>query len=392
MKSECNKINNLEIDNFIDLNNGMKLSKSKKERNSSFELLRIIIMNLIVLHHIFVNTKSLKIINICHYKKIILWKYIILKIISNYGQFGNNVFIMISGYFSVSKTVFNKFKFLYLILEVYTYYYPSIFIGKKLSKKYRNIKFPNYSDNKIYFPLLTRNGNWFIQIYLLLLIFIPYINNGLLSLNKKKYKYLVILIIMFYCILKCLSNCFDLHPIIFKTIPFINLLLPYIIGGYIKIYDLNFKKLWSLAGFIYFPLTILSEIIFDILTIKFKNCNYIKFHLNLSYYMNSILSIIGAMGLIYIFKNIKVHIKSINFISASVLGIYLIHGNKNISPYTYNIWFKTNDINNSFFFIKYFIKAELIIVFCIFIDIIRRYSIGLLFEKLIKIIIFTLPK
>ena len=289
---------------------------------------------------------------------------------------------MISGYFSVSKTDFNKYKFINFIFEVYTYYYPSIFIGKKLSKKYKNLRRPNYSDNKIYFPLLTNNGNWFIQIYIILLIFIPYINTGLLSLNKKKYKNLVILIIIFYCIFNSLASFFSFNSHIFKTTNLIKLLLPYIIGGYIKIYDLGLKILWILIGLIYFPLTILLEIIFDILIFKFNTCTFIKIHYNFSYEMNSILSIIGSMGLIYLFKSIKFYNKIINYISSSVLGIYLIHGNKNISPYVYNTWIKTDNIGDSFFFIKYIIKAILIMALSLFIDIIRRNTIGLLFDKL----------
>ena len=387
MKLENNEENMSVFSKLPFSNKGIKLLKAKKERNSSFELLRIFLIFLIVLHHIFINTNSLRKININNNKKIIYWKYILLKILSNYGQFGNNVFIMISGYFSVTKTFFNILKFLNFIFEIYTYYYPFLFLGKKLKKKYKNINFPNYSNNMIYFPILTTNGNWFIQIYLILLLFIPYINTGLINLNKQKYKNLVSFIIFFYCILNSLTRFYGINSIIFNTTPLIKLLLPYIIGGYIKIYDLNYKCLWKIIAIIYFPLTIISEIIFDNLALKFNNYNFISFHLNLSISMNSILSISGAMGLIYLFQNIKFYSKKINFISASVLGIYLIHGNKNISPYIYNILLETNNINDSLFFVKYIIKGILIIGFSIIIDIFRRYTIGLFFDKLIKIII-----
>ena len=99
---------------------------------------------------------------------------------------------------------------------------------------------------------MTKNGNWFIQIYLLLLIFIPYINIGLLSLNKMKYQNLVILILIFYCIFDSLAQFFNLNSTIFETTNLIRLLLPYIIGGYIRIYDLHPKILWTLMGLIYF--------------------------------------------------------------------------------------------------------------------------------------------
>ena len=386
MKFENYEDNNSEFSILSFSNKGIKLLKTKK-RASSFELLRIFLIILIVLHHIFINTNSLQKINMNNFKKIIFWKYIILKILSNYGQFGNNAFIMISGYFSVTKTNFNIYKFLNFIFEIYTYYYPSLFLGKKLRNKYKNLKFPNYFNNMIYFPILGIYGNWFIQIYLSLLLFFPYINVGLLNLNKQKYKNLVFIIVIFYCILNPLTKFYGINSIIFRTTPLITLLLPYIIGGYIKIYDLNYKYFWTIIAFIYFPLTIISEIIFDNLSLKFNSFNFIIFHLNLSISMNSILSIFGSIGIIYLFKNIKFYSKKINFIAASVLGIYLIHGNKHVSPYIYNILFETNNINDSLFFAKYIIKTIFIIGLSIIIDIIRRCTIGLLFEKLIKIVI-----
>ena len=336
-----------------------------------------------------INNFSLKKLNKYNYSNLICWKYILLKIISNYGQFGNNVFIMISGYFSISKTTFNINKFLILIFEVYTYYYPSIYIGKKLSEIYKNLKFPNYSSFHIYFPILSPNGNWFIQIYLSLLIFTPFINIGLLNLNKKKYKNLVVLIILFYCILNSIIHYFNLRSIVFLTTPLIRLLLSYIIGGYIKIYNLNYKFIWKKIGIFYFIFSIFSEIILDLLSKKFKNYNYILFKIYLSFNINSFMSIIGSMGIIFLFKNFSFYSKKINWISSSVLGIYLIHGNKNISPYIYNIWFATNNVKDNSFFVKYIIKGILILLISLIIDIIRRYTIGLLFNKILSKIIFN---
>ena len=68
--------------------------------------------------------------------------------------FGNNTFIMISGCFSASKTSFNIDQFLSFLFEIYTYYYPSIFIDKKLKNKYKYIYFPNFRNKTIYMPIL----------------------------------------------------------------------------------------------------------------------------------------------------------------------------------------------------------------------------------------------
>ena len=202
------------------------LKKRKKgdndKRNSSIELLRLILMTLIVLHHILINTNSLSSINIQNYKNINKWKYIFLKIISNYGQFGNITFIMISGCFSASKTSFNIDKFLSFLFEIYTYYYPSILIGKILKNKYKYIYFPNFRNKTIYMPILTFNGNWFAQIYLTLTLFFPYINTGLINLDKRKYKNLVMITIIFYCIFNKIIKYYQIHSIIFETTPLIN--------------------------------------------------------------------------------------------------------------------------------------------------------------------------
>lgn len=364
------------------------LKKRKKgdndKRNSSIELLRLILMTLIVFHHISINTNSLSSINIQNYKNINKWKYIFLKIISNYGQFGNNTFIMISGCFSASKTSFNIDKFLSFLFEIYTYYYPSIFIGKILKNKYKYINFPNFRNKTIYMPNLTYNGNWFAQIYLTLILFFPYINTGLINLDKRKYKNLVIITIIFYCIFNKIIKYYQIHSIIFDTTPLINLLIPYIIGGYFHLYNLEYKTFWTIIGLIYFPLTILLEIILDMAYFHYNDYFFILLKGNLFYDMDSIISILGSIGIIYIFKNITFYSKIINWISFSIFGIYLFHGNKNISPYIYNVVFKTNDINEQYFFLKYFIKALLIVAVSLFIDIIRRYTIGSFIMQIIK--------
>ena len=46
MKSDNNEIKNPEIDTFIHLNNGKNLYTNKKERNTSFELLRMIFLEI----------------------------------------------------------------------------------------------------------------------------------------------------------------------------------------------------------------------------------------------------------------------------------------------------------------------------------------------------------
>ena len=78
----------------------------KKERNSAFEILRILSMFFIILSHILYHTNKLPKLKSGNYFIIINNRYIFLRIISNFGKLGDNIFIMISGYFSIKKLHF----------------------------------------------------------------------------------------------------------------------------------------------------------------------------------------------------------------------------------------------------------------------------------------------
>ena len=220
----------------------------------------------------------------------------------------------------------------------------------------------------------------------------PYINTGLLSLSHKQYKTLVKLIIIFYCILRSFYRLHSIESSIFAATQLTKLLLPYIIGGYIRLFDLNYKFIWKFLGIISFLLTIIFEVTFEKLAIYYKDYFYISLQNELSLKINSLLPFVCAIGTICIFKDIIIYNKFINFISASVLGIYLIHANKNIAPFIYNGWFKTNNYNQEYFFIKYFVKTFIIFFSSLFIDIIRRYTVGFLIEKILNYFIVIFKK
>ena len=337
-------------------------------------------MILIVLSHIIYHTRSLPKLDKKNYEKIINNNYILLRIISNYGQLGDIIFIMISGYFSIKRLNFHYIKFILISTETYFYHYLFLYLSFKLEKVYPEVEKLKQKNGSLYFPLTSILGHWFTQNYLLLLIFMPYINTGLLSLSHEQYKTLVILIISFYCILRSYYSLYSIESSIFASTQLIKLLLPYIIGGYIRLFDLKYKFIWKIFGIISFLLTIIFEVIFEKLAIYYKDYFYIS------------LLFVCAIGTICIFKDIIIYNKFINFISVSVLGIYLIHANKNIAPFIYNGWFKTNNYNQEYFFINYFAKAFIIFATSLFIDIIRRYTVGFLIENILNYFIDIFKK
>ena len=376
----------LNNSNLLSNNNRNNLDKFKI-RNSSFELLRIIFMNLIILFHIMYYTKSLPKLSSKNYMTLINNRYIFLRIISNYGKFGDIIFIMISGFFSINRKTFHYIKFILIVSQTYTYHYLILLISNKLKKIYTDVNLIEQKKGSFFFPLISVNGHWFTQHYLLILIFMPFINTGLLALSYQQYKILVFLIIIFYCIIKAILRICEISSNLFSITQLLKLLFPYIIGGFIRIFDLKNKFFCKFCGILFFILTIILEIIFDKMAFYYNNYLWIECQSELSLQLYSVFPILSSIGIIYIFKNIEIYNKYINFISSSILGIYLIHANKNIAPFIYNCFFTTNDYTKKYFFFKYFIKALIIFIVCLIIDIIRRYTIGLFIEKLLKLII-----
>ena len=359
--------------------------ETKKERNSSFEILRILSMFFIILSHILFHTKSLPKLKLLNYFTIINNRYIFMRIISNFGQLGDIIFIMISGYFSIKRTTFHYQKFILLISQIYFYHYLLLYLSFKLIDKYPNIEPLQQKKGSIFMPLTSFLGHWFAQQYLILLIFMPYINTGLLSLTQQQYKNFVSLLILCFSIIRPLLNCFEVQTNLFSLVLFMKMCYIYIIGGFLRINDSTNKKLILIIGIFSFILIIGLEIICDNLAIYYREYFWITMQEQISLSIYSIFGILSGIGFIYLVKDFIYFNKVINFISSSIFGIYLIHANKNIAPFIYNAWFKTSDYNEEYFFAKYFLKTIIIFLVCLFIDKIRRFTIGIIIDKILII-------
>ena len=160
--------------------------------------------------------------------------------------------------------------------------------------------------------------------------------------------------------------------------------MSYIIGGYLRIGNFKYNKTIIFFGFLSFIMTLGLEIVCDKLAVENKKYFWITFQEQFSLGTFSLYGIISGIGLILLVKDINFYSKRINFIASSTFGIYLIHANKNIAPFIFNAWFQTNDYNQDYFFMKYFLKAIFIFFICLFIDIIRRFTFGILVNKLLN--------
>ena len=153
----------------------MEIKLLQKERNSSFELLRIISMFLIVMHHYsfhggfdFMIPFSMKLY--------------FVQCLDMGGKLGVNLFVLISGYF-LCKSDFKWKRIIKLEVEVIFY---SILIGvifHFLMPERESIK----DLIKELTPLMTESYG-FYNTYFVMVLFAPFINKFLVSLEKADLK------------------------------------------------------------------------------------------------------------------------------------------------------------------------------------------------------------
>lgn len=340
----------------------------RKKRNSSLELLRIICIILIIAHHYTVHG-GYDVFTVDNFSI----NTAILQILSLWGKMACNIFILITGYFMI-KSKFNFKKFILLILEM-IFYSLGIVIVLAIFKLHT---FSLKEIIKATIPMFY--GNWFLVNYLILYCLIPFLNKIINGLEKKTFRNFLIVTLVICCVIPTVAfnskfefNDFDI------------MLVMYFIGAYIGIYFNDEKRnIYTKMMIILNIILVLSVIFFDYIGIKINKDNLIK---NATYFsrINSILTIFGAIStFLYFAKHHNYLSKTINFLSSSVLGIYLIHDNEYIREI---IWKKVYPnvlfINTNFFILHIIIKIFCVFIICLLIDKLRIYFLE---SKIIKII------
>ena len=268
----------------------LKLSlKTQLKRESGLELLRVIAMILIVIHHVYLygGVEFTSNIGIC-----------LSILFGSYGKLGADIFILISAYFMVNKK-FRLTRILNLILHA-TFYSIVIYI---LFSLFDVVNFSLVGLLRASLPIWYDEW-WFVTIFIILMIVSPVLNLILHSVSQKKFRLIFIFVIGFMVLLPYLGLLLTGEFLQFPY--YLNELFVftelYFIGGYIGLYGIKIAKFWVIY------VTCLALIF-----VFFNMC------------MNSICNIVAAVSLLLIFKDFKFRNYFINVVASTTFGIYLIH-------------------------------------------------------------------
>ena len=340
------------------------------QRESNFELLRIVAMLMIIGCHFATHggfnfeTQKITVPQ--------LWWYVL----EMGGNFGVVVFVMISGYFLIDSTRLNidYTRVLRLWGEVFFYSFMlfcvALFIGRgNLSRT---------SIASSLFPISSGQW-WFASTYFVLYIIHPYINRLLRSLTKEEFRRLLLLMFVLWSIIPSLFRTN------FQSNELIEFVFYYSVAGYIRLYGLNTKcsrKIWFLLWALFSVLTYMTCVVCLLVQIKIPGFPVNPLHF---YYRNSPLTICRAICFFMLFKNLNIKSNMIiNAISASTFGVYLLHDSNLLRPLLWHDIFHNADYQHTTYFIPYSLFVVLVVfVVCSTVDLIRKW---ILEKPLIEVI------
>ena len=315
------------------------ITTQKTERDSSLELLRIVAMLMIIAHHFachggfYFHANSIMLNRLWH-------KFIFMG-----GSLGNDIFVMLSGYFLINSKVLNLRRLFNLWARIF--FYSVIIYSLFLTVGHEKLSLKTALD--VLMPL-TRNYNrqwWFASIYLMMYLVHPYINRLIHTFTREEYRKFLILIGLCWCVIPALTNSdFGAN----NTINFVCL---YCFAGYVRLYADDFRnRNYILCGAALIGINFLSAYVLDTL----------GQHHNYFFGMMGPFTVLAALCLLIGFRNlnIKYH-KDINTIASATFGVYLIHDNIFVRPFIWLEFFRNASFQNSPYLIPYSLAVILIV-------------------------------
>lgn len=278
------------------------------ERQSNFELLRIILIIFVAILHYnsgvafsFINEASFT-------SKAFLYG------IESFSLCAVNTFVCLSGFFLSNKSKISIRKIIHLFLV--------LFVFRILFYIPNSIVHHNFQIKEVilcFFP-----NNYYANLYSVVFLLSPFLNLITNNLTPKRNKAFLILLISLFSILPTITDY--IYPTLFngnqpssisaiskfgngQGFTLINFILLYYIGSYIA--RMKYKSINK-------PLFIYLFSSLSIFILMFINRPAVISYCN-------IFVILQAASLIILFSNINLQSKAVNFIAKSVWGIYVIH-------------------------------------------------------------------
>ncbi len=336
-----------------------------KKRNSSVELLRVLCVLLIIAHHYSVHGKY----NIKCYDEVISIPYMYIQCISMFGKVACSIFAIITGYYMIKKDMSNHYKKIVPLFMEMMFYSVSISLVLYATQI---IPVTITDVVKSFFPFIY--GNWYLVYYMIFYLFIPYVNKFLASMDKQSYFKMLLLFIVVWSIIPT----FFRESYQFSELSFFFIM--YATGAFIRVYMKKItKKKTIIIASVSVIAMLLSVVFMNVIGVVFEKGIFIKRATFFRDY-NTILAYICAVFVFLVFISVKFHNSIINKISATSLGVYLIHDNSLLRVVIWEKLFPNIDYYG-FPYVHSVVKIICVFLICTVIDLLREAIMGKAINK-----------
>ena len=235
---------------------------------------------------------------------------------------GVNLFVMLTGYFSLDQNSIRFRKILDIILSVAFWE----FVGFMLCVIAGTKSFQLKELIRAMFPIFF-GGRWFIKAYTILLLIMPFLNIVLKSISRRSYRMLLaVQLFLFSFWPSFLPN----PPFDDYGYSFVHFISVYCLIGYYRLHPKEIPPKWlCLTGyFLCFGIVLFNK----------------AFGIGYEWACNSPFVIAEALFLFLFFAQIQIQQGWINRLAACAFGVYLVHTNAFFSRLGYETLFNGSQI------------------------------------------------
>lgn len=314
------------------------------KRKSNIELLRVILIWLVIILHYMNASMGGALGNV----QPNTFDYYLDHIIESFSIIAVDVFVIITGYFSYRKSYIRVSKIVNLFLVM-------LFWGLILAAISLLWLYPRVINLRTIKEIINASFfQWFVIIYIILYLLIPFLNKVINGISKSEYQILIFINVIFFYIIGTISKV----TISDNGYGIINFVTLYLIGAYIrKYYDAKIPFKYSIP--IYLLMTMLTT------------CS--SFITDRAWAYNTIFNLISSIAFFEIFKSIKLNYsKAINKLASYTFSVYLIDVNEFFNKFLYRVLFHSNQYwNSSLMIVNLVISVIGIYAICIIMDWLR---------------------
>jgi hypothetical protein len=300
-----------------------------------------------------------------------------------------NVYVLISGYFGAGMdsaiSYGNILKRPLKIWKQVIFY--SVIIGI-IAMLIGIQQFDIYQIFNYIFPIVTEHY-WFATSYILLCLFMPFLNIGFKALDKKQSSYIIgVMLILFSVAKTFIPMHLPWDNSGYDVLWFVAL---YLTGAYIGKYGAGLLSKKAVAIVVYLISTIAIFMSFVIIRFIYLRMGKLEDFISYSYSYNYLFCYTGAIGLFVAFNKegteekkclLEKIRKPIELLSGATFGVYLIHEHLNIR-YLWTTWFRCSEIVDApigIFIVHMIMTVIAMYIGCSVIEIIRQQISGLIKE------------